>query len=748
MYHLDNTSGVPEMPEPKDTQTISTRWFGESLEQGGISWPGADWFNIIQAELLNILARAELEPGKHEFDQLATAIEKLSSVLETKINQPDGFSFVGRCPDIATLRTLEPRFPGQAIILERAVTDGPVLNEIITHNPAPQETDDDGYSRWVTPSGNVWEAQTALGLNIFLAGVSANTHNLAECLNRVVKDKVSRVIARGYVAGGVGSAIRIPALPRSDGSTVYVMNEQVRIPTFLAVYASDGLILDWSNFTTATALVVDNEFPGLTNAMMFLNNGPGWGAGSGASSSHNSGGIFLNGALIKGPGRDNTQYPGIRYGNVTPGFAHCRNGKIIGGRVTGFKSGLKLGYVDTYMPEFIDIHLVKNKYAIETDYGTDANGNIIFTNSGETIRVIRCILGDNSSHPVYRNDRGHHLRLLDCNIDYNNGDLVHCSPYNLGETVIFGGWLEGNEGLFLNCPVRAIADGENSLWITGAPKIYLNRSVNEAFYGVRELVFGDTDRTVLHVDASIFAKGPYVNGPYGAFKSPNPANKALIEFDFPRSMATYRFLPSYDHRINSVLAFNGTEGADVNTTKETGYFFVTKTGEAQVKFGGAGDRDEHDDYIPVLITTTSPTDVVQLYYSKPINTGEQRKKLSATCSVKVGDATGSVNVRACARVVSRVDRKANSTTYVVSDTEVHTVNLGTTQNITTALTKEGITVTKNDFMGTYPLEVDLVGGLFAYMGLLYTGYVGTIMVKLPAWWFAGSKMTNGYRIAS
>lgn len=39
MYHLDNTSGVPEMPEPKDTQTISTRWFGESQEQGGISWP-------------------------------------------------------------------------------------------------------------------------------------------------------------------------------------------------------------------------------------------------------------------------------------------------------------------------------------------------------------------------------------------------------------------------------------------------------------------------------------------------------------------------------------------------------------------------------------------------------------------------------------------------------------------------------------------------------------------------------------
>ncbi|STT17066.1 Uncharacterised protein [Klebsiella pneumoniae] len=35
MYHLDNTSGVPEMPEPKDEQSINPRWFGESQEQGG-----------------------------------------------------------------------------------------------------------------------------------------------------------------------------------------------------------------------------------------------------------------------------------------------------------------------------------------------------------------------------------------------------------------------------------------------------------------------------------------------------------------------------------------------------------------------------------------------------------------------------------------------------------------------------------------------------------------------------------------
>ncbi|EOI7760879.1 right-handed parallel beta-helix repeat-containing protein [Klebsiella pneumoniae] len=77
MYHLDNTSGVPEMPEPKEQQSITPRWFGESQAQGGISWPGADWFNTVQAELLNLLAAAGIEPDKKSYDQLSKAIPKL-----------------------------------------------------------------------------------------------------------------------------------------------------------------------------------------------------------------------------------------------------------------------------------------------------------------------------------------------------------------------------------------------------------------------------------------------------------------------------------------------------------------------------------------------------------------------------------------------------------------------------------------------------------------------------------------------
>lgn len=87
MYHLDNTSGVPEMPEPKEEQSISPRWFGESQEQGGISWPGADWFNTMQAEMLNLLKAAGIQPEKKVFDQLSQAVPVLG---EKKIRQDLG----------------------------------------------------------------------------------------------------------------------------------------------------------------------------------------------------------------------------------------------------------------------------------------------------------------------------------------------------------------------------------------------------------------------------------------------------------------------------------------------------------------------------------------------------------------------------------------------------------------------------------------------------------------------------------
>ncbi|MFM3260265.1 hypothetical protein AB8Q55_29485, partial [Klebsiella pneumoniae] len=63
--------------------------------------------------------------------------------LRQNMASSDGLKWIGKCKDLSTLRTIEPTISGQSIILERAVIGGPLLNVIITHNPAAADAVDD-----------------------------------------------------------------------------------------------------------------------------------------------------------------------------------------------------------------------------------------------------------------------------------------------------------------------------------------------------------------------------------------------------------------------------------------------------------------------------------------------------------------------------------------------------------------------------------------------------------------------------
>lgn len=79
MYHLDNASSVPDMPTIKPVLFTERRWFTEGGDGIQPSYPGADWFNAIQAEMLNVLALANITPDKNALDQFAQAIRIFSS---------------------------------------------------------------------------------------------------------------------------------------------------------------------------------------------------------------------------------------------------------------------------------------------------------------------------------------------------------------------------------------------------------------------------------------------------------------------------------------------------------------------------------------------------------------------------------------------------------------------------------------------------------------------------------------------
>ncbi|HIG1666112.1 TPA: hypothetical protein ACYE65_000126 [Klebsiella pneumoniae] len=670
------------------------------------------------------------------------------------LSSSDGFKYIGKCKSVASLRAIEPTISGESIILERAVPDGPLLNLIITHNPIPSDTVDDGYSRFVTPGGAVWDADISKGINVFLAGYSASLNNLAQCLNKIIQDKVKKVIARGYVIGGVDSEIVIPSNPNNNDATVFVMTDTVRIPSFLKVHAPNGAIFDYSAFTTGVAIIGSNEFTGLTNDMMFLNNGGGWGTGAGSSNSHNAGGFIGNGCLIKGPNTSSnpnaTTYPGVRWGNVTypsNSYAHFRDAVFMDAKVSGWAEGIRIGSIDTYIINIIGCHFTRNGYGVATR--TAWSGSTPqWANSGEKILFRGCLISDNVSHAVYLDNRGDFFTFDMCSMDYNGGDVFHCSPTNLGEVNYINGHIEGNSGLILNCPTRTTNDGENNVKIRGA-KIYPNKSTNDKYGGVRDIVFGTTIRTILELDScNIFCRAPYVNGAYPTWKSYNPANLARLIIKYPGSGQTYRFLPSYDgaygYRINDKLLFSGTENENVPTSR-TGDFWCIKSGGASCVYGGAADADS-DGVIPIKITLNSPTDTVQLLFSRQITPERGTQHIHGFCSIKAAAFAGALNVSAIARTIASVTRTVTAAPGPVTETEnLYGVNQSISQDILTSLANPTISITKDDYMGTRPLAVQLIGGNYSYLGFLFTGGVGTFYVKLPVWANLDSHPTIGYQ---
>lgn len=79
MYALDNRSGVAVMPPVKAQFKAHNepQWFTEGGNGVSPSYPGADWFNIVQAELLNIITEARITPNKTQLNQLSLAIKAI-----------------------------------------------------------------------------------------------------------------------------------------------------------------------------------------------------------------------------------------------------------------------------------------------------------------------------------------------------------------------------------------------------------------------------------------------------------------------------------------------------------------------------------------------------------------------------------------------------------------------------------------------------------------------------------------------
>ncbi|HHR6503123.1 TPA: phage tail protein [Providencia alcalifaciens] len=96
MYGLDNQSGVNVMPALAPVKSPTPLWFTEGGSGLAPSYPGQDWFNMVQAEMLGVLTEGGVKPEKGKLNQLAEAISAIIasySYSKTEINlkfQPTG----------------------------------------------------------------------------------------------------------------------------------------------------------------------------------------------------------------------------------------------------------------------------------------------------------------------------------------------------------------------------------------------------------------------------------------------------------------------------------------------------------------------------------------------------------------------------------------------------------------------------------------------------------------------------------
>lgn len=141
MYALDNKSGIEQMPEIPEVFSKNPLWFTEGRDGNSPSYPGAHWFNIVQAELLNVLKEAGIEPDKADLTQLAQAFRVMAGQVES----------------IAALREFEPVRDRQVAFVKGYYAGSNKGGGYFIADFADTTTTDNGGTVIVTANGKRWK---------------------------------------------------------------------------------------------------------------------------------------------------------------------------------------------------------------------------------------------------------------------------------------------------------------------------------------------------------------------------------------------------------------------------------------------------------------------------------------------------------------------------------------------------------------------------------------------------------------
>lgn len=686
-----------------------------------------------------------------EVDKLSLVLMD-GDVLRQEMAGSDGLKFIGKCGSLEDLRKIEPTFSGQSIKLERAVDGGPLINIELTHNPIPSDTVDNGYCRFVTVGGNIWDADISSGYDIRLAGYVKSKGNIAECLQKIVDSVVSRIVTSGNY-NTQEFLINIYGDDTQTNDSPHIVSQTIKMPQFCTLKFHGGKHM----------FVAGGDFPcfKIDNAQFFASHGLTWAigvGGYGTPSRHKSNGfkkvIFDSpqGVTIIGLGKDASNGDGVIYGqieDVTGSVVSSSDTSLGLLFINNYNHGLRLGTINTYNLYLDDVYIDGITYGLIAE-------STVSKNSGETVHVRGGTIGAGYTYgtdgrAIYINTLAFNLSISQAHLDYSSVAVIRLGPRSTYSCIrVRDTWIEGFDKL-IEC---------NGMYAGRKPHVYLvdcefecRQADNVARWGGPRQIFDSGEFYALTVinPTFVFFKKPGKNCQTIALAGLETKGFSKIDYGSGYLGATdlTRLHRPYPIDIYSSIRglglFSGTEGDDAIATYDTSQMNIIKSGNPVVKYGPKLDMLTR--FQSLIITLSATTDIVYIYPRHKVFL-ERGGSVAGSCSVMLDSAQGSVNISTC--LLNYYDKTTNGTVSGSVVTLSNTASLNGTiqgpivEDVLTYLQEAGTALTRSDFVGVEPtwvsqnytaLEVGLVSGYqFSLPALKFTGFTGSIRIALPFWW--------------
>lgn len=569
---------------------------------------------------------------------------------------------------------------------------------------------DNNFSVIITQLGKCWKRDISYGVDVYSAGYDAVKNNLSEVVNSIAAYLVSIAIDTGVSSLPTNTIL----IPQNIGGQPY-KTKTIIVPSFLTLMFEGGVTLDFSASDQIGIQIDNSMFSGLNDAAISKE---GCQIGGSTVITTNGGRVY-----IKGIGAALSSQGGIQLGNTGTGYLNAREVIVENANVFGFLSGIRIRSRDTYINEIRNVKFARNKHALLADDTTA-------TNSGEKTTFVKCIFSDSDSDGIRINCSAQDFDFVSCHVDYNGGAAIKLSnSAAYCDLAFYGGHIEGIGSVLVSQEKQIAAAGPNKINFTNV-KFDLRSAKNNKIWENRSLrqMFSANSRVYVNILNCSFGFQNSNATDYGTLISlKDNVSSNNVRLSMINNQSNYpEFLSSYSNALNPHL-FNGPEGVDITSGADSATrISVISSGGSTVVYGA----EDIDGLTPLEITSTQSTGTIQLVFDKKLYLTKQ-DAIYGMISVRPNSAVGNINV-SCGL------RGFNDYTFNVSSGLIVENFIGTSyDNTIDVLTyfKNGA-IAKDKFVSTEPLQTSTYGSFISYSKpvIRLTGFVGTISVKLPAFW--------------